>query len=220
MAECIIDALWSERVRYSVIAEILQRYRAFRTAAGGDADNDSAQDLLDSFSIGLDAWMDRIGNHQRVYSRDEAPYKADVVRQGAQAAVDSSITTTEALRRDHTRNTAGVNDFKNRWFQLPSQRSGLTWERLLLVAGVSDVPTDGWIIEYVTRETGLDPATQALTPAQVEPILESAAQDLGSTALRLRNSIWRFETKRDRRLHHGPKGSHATRAGAIAGEAG
>jgi hypothetical protein len=38
--------------------------------------------------------------------------------------------------------------------------------------------------------------------------------------LRLRNAIWRFETKRDRAMGHGPKGTHRARAGAIAGEDG
>jgi hypothetical protein len=219
MAECIIDALWSERVRYSVIGDIIQRYQAFRTGEGGDADSDSARSLLDTFSIGIQAWMDRIGNRQRAYSRDDAPFKAELVRDGAQAAVDSGITTTEALRRDHTRNTAGITEFRNRWFELPSQRSGLTWERLLLVAGVTQVPPDGWIIEYLARETGLAPS-QTLTAAEAEPIIETAAKELHSTPLRLRNSIWRFEAKRDRRMGHGPRGSHAARPGAIAGEAG
>jgi hypothetical protein len=218
MAECVIDALWSERVRYSVIEEIIQRYRSYRTGEGGNADTDSAQDLLATFAIGVEAWMDKIGNRQRVFSRDEAPYKAEVVREGAQAAVDSQVSTTDALRRGHSRDSAALSDFKSRWLLLPSQHSGLTWERLLLLAGVTQVPADGWVAEYILREGGFDPG-QALAPTEVEPILEAAAKALSTSPMRVRNAIWRFETKRDRASGHGPKGSHASRAGAIADEA-
>jgi hypothetical protein len=218
LAECLIDALWSERVRYSVIADIMQRYRGYRAEDGHDADTDSAQDLLDSFSMGLDEWMNRIGNRQRAYARDTAPFKAELVLQGAQAAVATDILTTEDLRRDHTRYTAGYDDFKHRWFALPAQHSGLTWERLLLVADVKSVPPNGWIVEYVGRATDAD-SGRALGPAAVEPMLESAAQAVGSTPLRLRNAIWRYETARDRRLGGGPTGSHGSHAGAGAGQA-
>jgi hypothetical protein len=217
MAECLIDALWSERVRYSVIEEIIQRYRTYRSASGGDADRDSARDLLGTFSMGLDAWMDTIGNRQCAYSRSEAPFKAVLVRMGAKAAVACGILTTEALRRDHARDSSALNDLKARWFQLPAQHSGLTWERFLLVAGADAVPPDGWIVEYLSRELGL-PDAQALTPAEAAPILEATAADLHVTPLKLRNAIWRFETTRDRAIGHGPRGAHRVRAGAIAGE--
>jgi hypothetical protein len=217
MAECVIDALWSERVRYSVIEEIVQRYRDYRAAVGGDADTDSARDLLDTFDMGLDAWMDRIGNRQRAFSRYDAPYKAQLVRAGAQAAVDTGVLATATLRRDHTRDTAGMADFKARWLQLPAQHSGLTWERLLLVAGVMDVLPNAWTVEYVTREVGA-PGDGPLTPAEVESAIQAAARDIGSTPLALRNAIWRYETKRDRRIGHGPAGTHRVRAGAIASQ--
>jgi hypothetical protein len=219
LAECVIDALWSERVRYGVIVDIIERYRAFRAAQGADGDTDSARDLLDTFSIGLDAWMDQIGNRQRAYSRTVAPFKAELVREGAQAGVDSGVTTTEALRRDQKRNTAGFADFKSRWLLLPSQHSGLTWERLLLVAGIDDVAPDGWIVEYLNRELGLGrPGGSGLDSTQALSVLNKAANELGSTSLKLRNAIWRFETKRDRQIGHGPKGTHATRAGARASQ--
>ncbi|MDR1151441.1 MAG: hypothetical protein LBK72_02995 [Bifidobacteriaceae bacterium] len=217
MAECLIDAVWSERVRYSVIEGIINRYRAYRAGSGADADHDSARDLLGTFSMGLDAWMDTIGNRQRAYSRGEAPFKAVLVRMGARAAVACGIVTAQALRHDHSRDSSSLNDLKTRWFQLPAQHSGLTWERLLLVAGVDDVPSDGWIIEYVSRVEGL-PGTQTLSPAEVTSIVEAAAKDLGVSPLRLRNAIWRFETTRDRAIGYGPRASHPVRAGATAGQ--
>ncbi|MDR0431880.1 MAG: hypothetical protein LBH48_00965 [Bifidobacteriaceae bacterium] len=217
MAECLIDALWSERVRYSVVAGIIGRYRSYRSAIGADADHDSAQDLLDTFGIGLGRWMDTIGNRQRAFSRDDAPFKAELVRAGAGAAVTCGVTTTEALRRGQARGTVAFNDLKSRWLQLPAQHSGLTWERLLLVAGVPGVPPDGWVIEYVSR--ALDPTgARPATPHQAQQIVHDAATSLGSSELRLRNAIWRFETKRDRAAGHGPKGTHRTQAGAIANE--
>jgi hypothetical protein len=213
LAECIIDALWSERVKFTTVARIVDRYRTFRRWAGADADQDGASELARTFDIGLEAWIEQIGNHQRIYSRDQAPYKAQLVYDGAQAAVAAGIDTTAQLRDGYARQSQAFLDFHRLWLELPSQHSGLTWERLLLVSGIKTVPPDLWLAEFVSEATGEHLSNQdALT------LVDRAAQVMGTTPLRLRNAIWQYQTKHDREEHTSPPGSHRIEPGAPADE--
>jgi hypothetical protein len=213
LAECIIDALWSERVKFTTVARIVDRYRTFRRWVGADADQDGAPELARSFDIGLDAWMDQIGNHQRVYSRDDAPYKAQLVYDGAQAAVAARVETTSQLRDGYAHQSQPFEDFQRLWLELRSQHSGLTWERLLLVSGIRTVPPDLWLAEFASNATG-----ESLSNQDALTLVDQAAGVLGTSPLRLRNAIWQYQTKHDRTEGTSPLGSHRIAAGAPAGE--
>jgi hypothetical protein len=213
LAECIIDSLWSERVKFTTVIRIIDRYRTFRRWAGADADQDGAPELARTFDIGLEAWMDQIGNHQRAYSRDDAPYKAQVVYDGAQAAIAARVETTTQLRDGYARKSESFLDFHRLWLELPSQHSGLTWERLLLVSGIHTVPPDLWLAEFASDATG-----QQVSNQDALALVQQAAGVLGTTPLRLRNAIWQYQTKLDRAEGTSPTGSHRIAPGAPANE--
>ncbi|MDR1634314.1 MAG: hypothetical protein LBS27_05225 [Bifidobacteriaceae bacterium] len=213
LAECIIDSLWSERVKYSTVTRIIERYRTFRRWVGADADQDGAPELARSFDIGMDAWMDQIGNHQRAYSRDDAPHKAELVLEGAQAAIAAEVETTAQLREGYAGGTQPYLDLHRMWLELPSQHSGLTWERLLLVSGIHSVPPDLWLAQFTADAVGHQVSNeQALT------LVDQVAAVMGTSALRLRNAIWQYQTKHDRAEGTSPAGSHRLAPGAPAGE--
>ncbi|MDR1393645.1 MAG: hypothetical protein LBJ62_06735 [Bifidobacteriaceae bacterium] len=193
LAECIIDAIWSERVRYANIQEIIGRYREARQAEGGDADTDGADQLAASFAVGLDNWMNRIGNRQRVYSRTQAPYKADVVHQAALTAQTVGIITTRQLGAVYSSNSQQLQDLRQGWLALPAQHSGLSWERLLLVAGIKTVPADPWLRQFASQAVGVELSSQ-----DALGLVEAAARVMDVTGLRLRNAIWQYQTKLDR----------------------
>jgi hypothetical protein len=214
LAECIIDAIWSERVRYTNVREIVDRYRAYRAQEGGDADKDGPRELAATFEMGVTAWMDRIGNHQRAYSRDTAPYKAELVLAAAQAAIAAGMETVEQLRDGYATGTHQYADLRRRWLDLPSQHTGLTWERLLLVAGIETVPPDPWLEEFASTAVGAP-----VTAADGIALIEATAKVMDVTPLRLRNAIWQYQTKDDAARHTSPKGSNRVAAGATANEA-
>ncbi|MDR2380511.1 MAG: hypothetical protein LBE08_04950 [Bifidobacteriaceae bacterium] len=213
LAECIIDAIWSERVRYATVETIVNRYRAYRAAQGGNADTDGAPQLVKTFEIGLDAWMEQIGNHQRAYSRGVAPYKADLVYQAAQAAIAAGIETARQLRDGYSGTTTQFQEFHRRWLDLPSQHTGLTFERLVLVAGVETVPLDPWLEEFASNTVGA-----ALTNEAAINLIEAAARVMDVTPLRLRNAIWQYQNHFDQARHTSPAGSNRVAAGAAANE--
>jgi hypothetical protein len=229
LAEAIIDALWSERVRYQVVQEIVERYRVYRIDQGGDPDRDSARELLASFGIGLEEWIARIGNRQRAYSRTKAPLKAELVRMGAEACVDVGIVTTHELIDAIADGAPAARDLEDRWLALPSQHSGLTWERLRLVSGDPNVPVDVWVRQFVDDALAPDGegllgagegrgAGEGEATAELNALIDRVAGDLGTTPFRLRNAIWKYQTVYDRAHGHGPKGAHRIRPGAPANE--
>jgi hypothetical protein len=191
-AECVIDAIWSERVRYTTVIEIIDRYRDFRRGQGANADQDGASELAQTFSIGLDAWIDQIGNHQRVYAKSDAPYKAGVVHQAAEAAIASGLESVSDLVNGYAKSTQEYRNLHQRWLNLPGQHSGLSWARLALVAGVETVPVDPWLAEFASSATGAEvPAQTALG------LINAAATSMDVAPLRLRNAIWEYQTHLD-----------------------
>ncbi|MDR2254284.1 MAG: hypothetical protein LBD97_10610 [Bifidobacteriaceae bacterium] len=213
LAECVIDALWSERVRYATVAQVVDRYRAYRFHQGADADRDGARELAATFEIGLDGWMEQIGNHQRAYSSATAPFKADLVYQAAQAAIQAGVESAQELRDGYANQTAQFKELHRRWLDLPSQHTGLTWERLLLVAGIEATPADPWLQEFASQAAGT-----SLTSEDALALVNAAAQVMDVTPLRLRNAIWQYQTKYDQVKHTSPAGSNRVAAGATAGE--
>ncbi|MDR2565367.1 MAG: hypothetical protein LBC97_04780 [Bifidobacteriaceae bacterium] len=201
LAESVIDAIWSEQVRYSNVIEIVGRYRDYRRAQGADADHDGARELAATFSIGLDAWIDQIGNRQRVFSRDNAPYKAQVVQQAADAAVASGVQSVADLQTACAGDTDQYQDFHRRWLALPAQSSGMSWERLGLAAGIETVPRNLWLVEFATHATGAP-----VSGADAVSLVDAAANTMSVTPLRLRNAIWLYQTKADRAARSGSAG--------------
>jgi hypothetical protein len=208
LAEGIIDAIWSERVRYANVVEIVNRYRAFRQAQGADADQDGARDLVATFDMGVAAWIDQIGNHQRVYSREQAPYKAALVLAAAQAALAAGVDSAADLRAGYDAETPAFRDLRQRWLRLPSEGSGISWGRLLLSAGIETVPIDSWLADFASTALGRPVGT-----AEAMAVADAAAPGMGVTGFRLRNAIWIYQHRLARGQHPAPHGSGALAAG-------
>src|SRR5512139_1971253 len=80
LALCLIDSIQSIGQKYGGVRSVVRRYRDFRASQGGDAERDGAVELAATFDeLGsVDSWASKIGTHNRVYSRGEAPLKAAV----------------------------------------------------------------------------------------------------------------------------------------------
>ena len=70
LALCVIDAIFSINFTYQGVVNVLNRYRRLRAERGGDADQDSIEDLLRTFDgVGADGWADLIENRTRTSTR-------------------------------------------------------------------------------------------------------------------------------------------------------
>jgi hypothetical protein len=161
LALCIVDSVQSTGIRYGTTAKVVNRYRTYRTAQGGDPETDSVSDLVQTFTelAAPEAWAAKIGTDNRTSTHAGAPLKACAIYQAAQAMVRSAIETGQDLRdaaQDHVQ-LAGV---ERDWRAVPGQRSGVTWHYLQILAGIPGVKPDRMIIRFVADTLGV-PRRQA-----------------------------------------------------------
>ncbi|MEW2378834.1 hypothetical protein AB0883_22415 [Micromonospora sp. NPDC047812] len=189
LALCVLDAIWSIGVRYSAVENVVRRYRQARRAEGGDADRDTASDLLRFIDLlgGADEFALRVGNRQRVSTHAGAVRKADAVRRAAQALHETGAETVSDLRAV----AAGPNAarLKDVWLALPGQSSGLSWHYLLMLAGLPGVKPDRMVCRFVARAL----ERERVPPAEAACLVKRAAVLLDVSPTALDHEIWRHE---------------------------
>lgn len=195
LALCVIESIQSTGVRFTSVVQVLNRYRAARTARGADARIDGSPELLASYEVagGVDGWAASIGTGNRISTQPGAPLKAAAIRDAAQALVAAGINTAEDLRSaltDDHRSEA----MEKAWRAVPGQRSGVTWHYLLMLAGVPGVKPDRMILRFVAEAIGTSPAR--VTTAEAVRLVSEAADQLGVSATALDHAIWRFQRRR------------------------
>ncbi|MDH6244190.1 heme peroxidase [Mycobacterium sp. OTB74] len=194
LALCIIEAIYVTGARYLTVEKVVQRYRAFRAGQGGDADADGAPQLLTTVEQlgGPQRWAADIGNRRPTSTAKNAPLRSEALTETARGLVDLGIRTTEDLRaaaddKDLCRQARAA------WCAVPGQKSGFTWNYLVMLAQRPDVAVDRTVAAYVAREVGDDSARAA-------ELLSALAESAGWNAGALHHAIWRFEAGRPREL--------------------
>ncbi|MBU8812217.1 heme peroxidase [Mycolicibacterium goodii] len=188
LALCIIDAIFSTGARHSTTEKVIERYREHRRAHGGEPDRDGAVELLGTFDDvgGAQEWASQIGNRRPTSTAPNAPLRAAAVADAAEALVAMGISTADDLR------SAGgaeqLEPVRGAWCAVPGQRSGVTWNNLLKLAGMSAASAGRLVVEYVARELG------AISPEHVADLIREVADEAGWDAGRLDHAIWRHES--------------------------
>ncbi|ART70270.1 heme peroxidase [Mycobacterium dioxanotrophicus] len=195
LALCIIDAIYVTGARHLTVEKVVERYRGYRAAQGGDADTDGAPELLANVEElgGPVQWAAEIGNRRPTSTVKGAPLRSAALIEVAQALVGLGIRTTADLRRV-TEDSERYAQAKAAWCAVPGQRSGFTWRYLVLLAQQPEVAADPSVAGYVDRELG------AADPAGVARLLRDVSESAGWDAAALHHAIWRFESaRRDQR---------------------
>jgi len=195
LALCIIDSIYSTGAHYSSVVNIVRRYCDYRAEQGGDANADGAPELLTNIDElgGADQWASRIGNLRPTSTAEGAPLKAEAIRQVALAFVNLGIRTADELRSTAA-NANSLRDAKRAWTAAPGQRSGLTWEYALMLAGVPGVKADRMVTRYVAR--ALDREVEEVSRAEAADMVRRVAQVNDWDVIRTDHAIWRFESGR------------------------
>lgn len=193
LALCVIDSIQSIGQRYSGVRQVVQRYRDYRREQGGDATTDGSRELWASFVDlkGVDGWIAKVGTGNRVYARKDAPFKATVIRDAAQLLMEHAVFSTRDLL-ELTGQTRELLEAAWR-SELMSQRSGLSWRYLVMVAGGDGVKPDRMVLRFLARHLpgvrlGVDEAADLVT---------GVAARLGVSAYTLDHRIWLHERAKD-----------------------
>jgi len=127
------------------------------------------------------------------HTKPGAPLKAEVIEQAAALMLEYGIDTVEDLVMAVETSPQG-NPVHNAWKKLPSQRSGVTYSYLLLLAGLPSVKPDRMVLRF------LEPALGTGLPMTTDRALElvmAAADTLEVSPRTLDHVIWRAASGRD-----------------------
>lgn len=190
LALCIIDSLYSTGSHYSSVVNVINKY----TAVHGN--EDGAVALLASITGagGPRAWATEVvDNLKPAHTKAGAPLKAEIIQQAAQLMTSLDIDTVEDLVaqvEDEPLN----NSVHNAWKRLPSQSSGVTYNYLLILAGLPSVKPDRMILRFLATALGKD--TELSIQKAVELITE-AAKAMNVSPRTLDHIAWRAASGRD-----------------------
>lgn len=190
LALCLIDSIYSTGSHYRSVVNVVNRYR---TAHGH---NDGAAALLQSMAAagGARAWAETVADNLKpAHTKPGALLKAEVIQQAAQLMVDHDIDTVEDLVAV-VRASPADNPIRNAWKKLPSQRSGVTYSYLLLLAGLPSVKPDRMVLRFLQQALGADVAH---TTNHAIELVMAAAQELEVSPRTLDHVIWRAASGRE-----------------------
>lgn len=194
LALCIIDSIQSTGAHYTSVRNVVNRYKEFR---GGAAATDGTADLLASFDQfgGMREWAAAVGNFKPASTKQGASLKATVMHDIAKKLHDAGIRTATQFRehgelRDDNEDSRG--ELKKLWTSAEAQRSGITFEYALILAGLPGVKSDRMVMRYVANAT----SRGDLTPTTCAGLVRDAADHLGVDAAVLDHTIWRTASGR------------------------
>ena len=168
LALCIIDSIYSTGSHYSSVVNVIERYKE----SGGE--NDGAQALTRSFkgAGGAREWATTIAHNLKpANTRPGAQLKAEIIEQAAGLMTELGIDTVPDLRSKVEDNPLD-NDVMRKWKRLPSQSSGVTYNYLLILAGMPSVKPDRMILRFLAHALGEE--TELDGRRAVELITETA----------------------------------------------
>lgn len=190
LALCIIDSIYSTGSHYTSVVNVINRYRAAHGQRGG------AAGLLESISAagGARAWANSLADNLKpAHTKPGAPLKAEVIEQAAALLLKHGIDTVEDLVLAVETSPEG-NPVHDAWKKLPSQRSGVTYSYLLLLAGLPSVKPDRMVLRFL--ELALGTGVPMTTDRAFELVM-SAADTLDVSPRTLDHVIWRAASGRE-----------------------
>lgn len=190
LALCIIDSLYSTGSHYTSVVNVIEKYKATHSASDG------AKDLLTSIrqAGGPQAWAQNVvGNLKPAHTKPNAPLKAEVIEQAAQLLVDLKVDTVDDLK-DTVETSPQDNPVHAGWKKLPSQSSGVTYNYLLLLAGMPSVKPDRMVLRFLAFALGEE---TELSLGKAVELIEAAARESGVSSRTLDHIIWRAASGRE-----------------------
>lgn len=197
LALSVIDSIYSTGSNYQAVINVVNEYRAYRRAQGGDADRDGAVELLATFKEagGSRGWAELVNNRKPAHTKANAPLKAEVIRKAAEALQNElGYTTREDLHTAYARDEE-LEALKKVWLRLPSQRSGVTFNYFLILAGFQSVKPDRMVIRFIEEHADL--GGRRLTPTEAAELITKVAEFYPTQPRRLDHVIWRHVSGRE-----------------------
>jgi hypothetical protein len=154
LALCVMDSIWSIGIKYQTVVRVLDRYLEQRGFGGiRDAQKcaDGPSDFLE-WVKGLNAHEKaadevslRLKNGNKTSSAHNAVLKSEAVIQACQILQSMNVESTFDL-------ISRIDEVKPHWlYEVPGQRSGISWRYLLMLSGSPGVKPDRMVLRFLER---------------------------------------------------------------------
>lgn len=190
LALCIIDAIYSTGSHYNSVVNVVERY------IERHGRSDGAKDLVASIegAGGPRQWaVDVVDNLKPAHTQPSAPLKAEVIFQAAQLMGNLGIDTVSGLI-SAVEASPQNNPVHDGWKALPSQSSGVTYNYLLILAGLPSVKPDRMVLRYLREALGQD---AELSTSRAIELITDAAHVIGVSPRTLDHVVWRAASGRE-----------------------
>ena len=190
LALCIIDALYSTGSHYTSVINVIKKYKAQH----GTRDGARALTSAISQAGGPRQWATtEVFNLKPAHTKQNAPLKAEIIEQAAALMTMLGIDTVAnlvACVADEPQN----NPVHTGWKRLPSQSSGVTYNYLLILAGLPSVKPDRMVLRFLTEALG---ATAQIGLHKAVNLVNETAVQLNVDPRALDHIMWRAASGRE-----------------------
>ena len=183
LALCAIDSVYSLQSHYTATIHVLDRYRTHRREQGGDPNKDGAPELLAAIQhVGGPAAAADDLFRNRANAPGTKRLKSESLVEAVGRLLDIGVETTAHLR------SADTSDARRAW--RVKGLGAVSWDYLLMLAGVQGVKADTRVRNFVTTAVG---ESDVVSKERAERAAKAAAQRLGSTQRALDHAIWQYQ---------------------------
>lgn len=191
LALCIIDSLYSTGSHYTSVVNVINRYKA-KYPAGKHGPEDLLHSIDDAG--GARKWAeDVVKNVKPAHTRRGALLKAEIIERAAKLMKCLKINTVEDFRRA-VEGDRYDNPVRDGWLKLPSQSSGVTYNYMLLLAGLPSIKPDRMVLRFLADALGED---ADLSKNRAVELLERTATRMNVDARALDHIVWRAASGRE-----------------------
>ena len=190
LALCIIDSIYSTGSHYSSVVNVIEHYKA----SGGA--RDGAKDLARSIQNagGAREWATSIAHNLKpAHTRPGALLKAEIIEQAADLMIKLDIDTVPDLVVQ-IKDSPLDNEVLRGWKRLPSQSSGVTYNYLLILAGMPSVKPDRMILRFLAHALGEE---SELNGSRAVELITETAKTMNVDPRALDHIAWRAASGRE-----------------------
>lgn len=198
LALCVVDSIYSTGQHYNAVKNVVSNYKEYQGTSASTVstgESDGVEELLATFSAvgGVSEWADQVAkNRKPAHTKPNAVLKAEVVLLAAELLRDKGVLTVADLR---ALDGVALQDLHSGWKALPSQRSGITFNYVLILAGRQSIKVDRMVHRFVANVPGA--TLKDATNEEVLATLVEVATELDVTAAVLDHVAWRFASNRE-----------------------
>jgi hypothetical protein len=199
LALCILDALFTTGSHPTAVDNVVAKY----IACHGDADGAKSLRYSIAAAGGAEAWArEVICNLKPAHTQPGAMLRAEVVDRATRLMADLGIDTVDDLLAavgDEPSTGRHANRVARAWRELPSQKSGISWRALLMLAGSDHFDVDYQVGNYLYQVFGW---FNRPSEEQMPALIDATADYFDVDPRVVRQIVWQVS---HRRLRPDPK---------------